>query len=73
MNPLPSTKDCLMQELFETKEYISIEDLIIHLIHLAHHLFLHGILDACKLRMITLVQTEPYGPILIVAVTRLSL
>ncbi len=59
-------KIALMQELFETKEYISIEDLIIHLGSPLHIICsFMAILDACKLRMITLVQTEPYGPILI--------
>lgn len=59
-------KIALMQELFETKEYISIEDIIIHL-DVALHIICSfmAILDACKLRMIMLVQTEPFGPILI--------
>lgn len=59
-------KIALMQELFETKEYIVIEDLIIHL-HNALHIICSfmAILDACKLNMISLVQTEPFGPILL--------
>lgn len=59
-------KIALMQELFETKEYISIEEIIIHL-DVALHIICSfmAILDACKLRMIMLVQTEPFGPILI--------
>lgn len=59
-------KIALMQELFETKEYISIEDIIIHLDVVLHIICsFMAILDACKLHLIMLVQTEPYGPILI--------
>ncbi len=59
-------KIALMQELFETKEYISIEDIIIHLDTPLHIICsFMAILDACKLRMITLVQAQPFGPIMI--------
>ena len=59
-------KIALMQELFETNEYISIEDIIIHLDTPLHIICsFMAILDACKLRMITLVQTQPFGPIMI--------
>lgn len=59
-------KIALMQELFETKEYITLEDLIIHMDNILHIVCsFMAILDACKLHLITLVQTEPFGPILI--------
>lgn len=59
-------KIALMQELFETKDYITLEALIIHTDQLLHIICsFMAILDACKLRMITLVQSEPFGPILI--------
>ena len=59
-------KIALMQELFETKEYISIEEIIIHLDTPLHIICsFMAILDACKLRIITLVQTQPFGPIMI--------
>lgn len=59
-------KIALMQELFESRDYITIEDLIIHLDQTLHIICsFMAILDACKLHMITLVQTEPFGPILL--------
>ncbi len=59
-------KIALMQELFETREYISIEEIIIHLDTPLHIICAFmAILDACKLRMITLVQAQPFGPIMI--------
>ncbi|WP_320121079.1 segregation/condensation protein A [uncultured Sphaerochaeta sp.] len=59
-------KIALMQELFETQDYITLEQLIVHADQLLHIICsFMAILDACKLRMITLVQSEPFGPILI--------
>ncbi|MGE4453203.1 MAG: ScpA family protein [Sphaerochaeta sp.] len=59
-------KIALMQELFESEDYITLEALIIHTDQLLHIICsFMAILDACKLRMITLVQSEPFGPILI--------
>mgnify|MGYP001153366142 CR=1 FL=1 len=59
-------KIALMQELFEQQDYITIEQLIIHLDTILHIICsFMAILDACKLNMITLVQTNPFGPILI--------
>ncbi len=59
-------KIALMQELFETQDYISLEQLIVHADQLLHIICsFMAILDACKLNMITLVQSEPFGPILI--------
>jgi segregation and condensation protein A len=59
-------KIALMQELFESRDYITIEDLIIHLDQTLHIICsFMAILDACKLHMITFVQTEPFGPILL--------
>ncbi len=59
-------KIALMQELFENENYITIEQLIIHLDNILHIICsFMAILDACKLKMILLVQQEPFGPILI--------
>ena len=59
-------KIALMQELFETKDYLNIEEIIIYLDKALHIICsFMAILDACKLHLITLVQTEPFGPILI--------
>ena len=59
-------KIALMQELFETCEYFTIEQLIIHLDNALHIICsFMAILDACKLKMITLVQEKPFSPILI--------
>ncbi len=59
-------KIALMQELFETQDYITLEQLIVHHDQLLHIICsFMAILDACKLSMITLVQSKPFGPILI--------
>lgn len=59
-------KIALMQELFETKDYVEIEEVIIHLDSLLHIICTFmAILDACKLHMVYLEQSEPFGPILL--------
>ncbi|MGH0052856.1 MAG: segregation and condensation protein A [Sphaerochaetaceae bacterium] len=59
-------KIALMQELFETRDYITLEELIIHIDQLLHIICsFMAILDACKMHMITLVQSGPFAPIII--------
>jgi len=59
-------KIALMQEFFETKDYITLEELIVHPDQLLHIICsFMAILDACKLHIITLVQAESFGPILL--------
>ena len=59
-------KIALMHELFETKEYLTIQDIIIHLKDRLHIICTFmAILDACKLKMIFIEQADPFGEILI--------
>jgi segregation and condensation protein A len=59
-------KIVLMQEYFDTRSYITLEELIVDLTSLAHVVSAFmAILDASKHGMIILVQEENFGPILI--------
>ncbi len=59
-------KIALMHELFETKAYITLEEVIIHLDQMLHIVCAFmAILDACKFHLIGLEQSEAYGQILI--------
>ncbi|MFA6680718.1 MAG: segregation/condensation protein A [Sphaerochaeta sp.] len=59
-------KIALMHELFETRDYITLEDVIVHLGDMLHIVCAFmAILDACKFHLIGLEQSESYGQILI--------
>ncbi|HKM08022.1 MAG TPA: segregation/condensation protein A, partial [Sphaerochaeta sp.] len=59
-------KIALMLELFETKAYITLEEVIVHLEQMLHIVCAFmAILDACKFQLIGLEQSESYGQILI--------
>jgi len=59
-------KIALMYELFETKPYITLEEVIVHLDQMLHIICAFmAILDACKFHLIALEQSETYGQILI--------
>jgi len=59
-------KITLMSEFFEERDYITLEELITDLNSVAHIVCAFmAILDATKLGMIILTQTENFGPILI--------
>ena len=59
-------KIALMHELFETKPYITLEEVIVHLDQMLHIVCAFmAILDACKFHLIALEQAESYGQILI--------
>lgn len=59
-------KIALMHELFETKAYITLEEVIVHLDQMLHIVCAFmAILDACKFHLIGLEQSESYGQILI--------
>ena len=59
-------KIALMHELFETKEYITFEEVVVYLGEMLHIVCAFmAILDACKFRLIALEQSDSYGQILI--------
>jgi segregation and condensation protein A len=59
-------KIALMLELFETKAYITLEEVIVHLDQILHIVCAFmAILDACKFHLIVLEQSEGYSQILI--------
>lgn len=59
-------KIALMLELFETRPYITLEEVIVHLDVRLHIICAFmAILDACKFRLIALEQSQSYGQILI--------
>ncbi len=59
-------KIALMHELFETKPYITLEEVIVHLDQILHIVCAFmAILDACKFHLIKLEQSESYSQILI--------
>ncbi|MBI9093308.1 MAG: segregation/condensation protein A [Sphaerochaeta sp.] len=59
-------KIALMLELFETKAYITLEEVIVHLDQILHIVCAFmAILDACKFHLIGLEQSEGYSQILI--------
>lgn len=59
-------KLALMSELFETKDKITIEDIIIHPDKALHIICAFmAILEACKFKMISIEQDEPFGNIYI--------
>lgn len=59
-------KIALMHELFETKAYITFEEVVIYLDQMLHIVCsFMAILDACKFKLIALEQSESYGQILI--------
>ncbi|NBK21084.1 MAG: segregation/condensation protein A [Spirochaetia bacterium] len=59
-------KIALMYELFETKPYITLEEVIVHLDQMLHIVCAFmAILDACKFHLIALEQSASYAQILI--------
>jgi len=59
-------KIALMHELFETREYITFEEVVVHLGDMLHIVCAFmAILDACKFKLIALEQSDSYGQILI--------
>ncbi len=59
-------KIALMLELFETKDYITLDEVIVHLDQMLHIVCAFmAILDACKFQLIGLEQSDSYGQILI--------
>ncbi len=59
-------KITLMSEYFETRDYITLEELIVDLQSVAHIVCAFmAILDATKLGLIIITQDESFGPILI--------
>ncbi|WP_320130882.1 segregation/condensation protein A [uncultured Sphaerochaeta sp.] len=57
-------KIALMNELFETREYITIMDIIIHPEQPLHIICsFMAILESCKFKMILIEQQEPFGEI----------
>ncbi len=59
-------KIALMHELFEFKDYITFEEVVVHLGDMLHIVCAFmAILDACKFKLIGLEQSTSYGEILI--------
>ncbi|HKL57509.1 MAG TPA: segregation/condensation protein A [Sphaerochaeta sp.] len=59
-------KIALMLELFETRAYITFEEVVVYLGQMLHVVCAFmAILDACKFKLIKLEQADPYGEILI--------
>ena len=59
-------KVTLMHEFFETREYFTLEELIVDMESVAHIVCAFmAILDSTKMGLIILTQTEAFGPILI--------